>query len=103
MVGSGTRGPLVINAQTTRNTYETIIKQVASSTLFAEMPIIIVDLPRAASSQATKDKLYSTLEAIQGTIPGITGIEKTHLVGKCPESRQLPHGYRENTSRGEVS
>ena len=33
----------------------------------------------------------------------LTGIEKTHLVGKCPESRQLPHGYRENTSRGEVS
>ena len=70
-------GALVINAQTTRNTYETIIKQVASSTLFAEKPIIIVDLPRAASSQATKDKLYSTLEAIQGTIPGTDGWSTT--------------------------
>ena len=32
----------------------------------------------------------------------LTGIEKTYLVGKCPEIRYLPHGYRENISRGEV-
>ena len=66
-------GALVINATSGVATKDLIAKEKKENDLFAKKPVIVVDLPRAASNEARRGKIYQVLESIKGSFHSTEG------------------------------